>query len=64
MNRQAELAGSVENDPKQSLQLRRRPGVLALPNVKTACSRRGIVPLTRQPSHRVAHMPVKIGRGH
>jgi hypothetical protein len=26
------------------------------------CSRRGIVPLTRQPSHREGHMPVNIGR--
>jgi hypothetical protein len=37
-------------------------GILALPNVKNACSRRGIVPLTRQPSHREGHMPIKIGR--
>jgi hypothetical protein len=37
-------ADSVENDPKRSLQLRRSTGIPALPNVKTACSRRGIVP--------------------
>jgi Adenylate and Guanylate cyclase catalytic domain len=44
------------------MQLRRSIGILPFPNVKTACSRRGIVPLTRQPSHREAHMPVNIGR--
>jgi hypothetical protein len=31
-------------DPERSLQLRRSTGIPALPNVKTACSRRGIVP--------------------
>ena len=48
-------------DPERSLQLaqHRHP---RLPDVKTACSRRGIVPLTRQPSHREGHMPVNIGR--
>jgi hypothetical protein len=35
-------------DPERSLQLRRSTGIPALPNVKTACLRRGIVPLTRQ----------------
>src|SRR5262245_17510796 len=49
-------------DPKRSLWLRRSTGIPALPNVKTACSWRGIVPLTRQPSHREGHMPVNIGR--
>src|SRR6202048_3808943 len=51
-----------ENDPEQSLRLRRSTGIPAPPNVKTARSRRGIVPLTRQPSHRERHMPVNIGR--
>jgi hypothetical protein len=32
-------------DPVRSLQLQRSTGILALPNVKTACSGRGIVPL-------------------
>src|ERR1700738_4555780 len=49
-------------DPERSLQLRRSIGIPALPNVKTACSRCGIVPPTRQPSHREGHMPVNIGR--
>src|ERR1700726_690262 len=48
--------------PERSLQLRRSTGIPALPNVKTACSRRGIVPLNRHPSHREGHMPVNIGR--
>ena len=46
----------------RSLQVRRSTGIPALPNVKTTCSRHGIVPLTRQPSHREGHMPVTIGR--
>jgi hypothetical protein len=37
-------------------------GILPSPNVKTAYSRRGIVPFTRQPSHGEGHMPVTIGR--
>ena len=49
-------------DPERSLRLQRSIGIPALPNVKTACSRRGIVPLTRQPSHREGHMPVNIER--
>jgi hypothetical protein len=35
--------------------VRRSSGTPALPNLKTACSRRGIVPLTGQPSHREGH---------
>src|SRR5215813_964265 len=54
--------GNDVNDPKRSLWLRRSTGIPALPNVKTACSWRGIVPLTRQPSHKEGHMPVNIGR--
>ena len=45
-------------DPERSMQLRRSIGIPALPNVKTACSRRGILP----PSHIEGHMPVYIGR--
>src|SRR5262249_60981240 len=48
-------------DPKRSLWLWRSTGIPALPK-KTACSWRGIVPLTRQPSHKEGHMPVNIGR--
>jgi hypothetical protein len=49
-------------DPERSLRLRRSTGIPALLNVKTACSRRGIVPFNRQPSHRERYMPVAIGR--
>jgi hypothetical protein len=36
-------------DPERSLQLRRSIGIPALPDVKTACSRRGIVPSLGSP---------------
>ena len=62
MPRASGAGRSDENDPEWSLQLRRSTGIPALPNVKTACSRRGIVPLTSQSSHREGHMPVNIGR--
>jgi hypothetical protein len=42
-------------DPERSLQLRRSIDIPALPNVTTACSAGGIVPFTRQPSHREGH---------
>jgi hypothetical protein len=45
----------------RSLQLQRSTSISSR-EVKTACSRRGIVPLTRQRSHREGHMPVNIGR--
>src|SRR5262249_37674284 len=52
----------TDSDPQRSLWPSRKARASALPNMKTACSRRGIVPLTRQPSHREGHMPVTIGR--
>src|SRR5256886_6191533 len=42
----------VTQEPLRSLRLRRSTGILALPNVKTAYSRRGNVPFNKQPSHR------------
>src|SRR5262249_28940478 len=36
--------------------------ILPSPNVKTACSRRGIVPCARQPSHGEGHMPVTMNK--
>jgi hypothetical protein len=53
---------SAALDPERSLRLRRSTYIPALPNVKTACSRRGIVVLTRQPSRSEGRMPVNIGR--
>jgi putative tryptophan/tyrosine transport system substrate-binding protein len=49
-------------DPERTAVVRRSIGIPALPNVKTACSRRGIVPLTKQFSHREGDMPVNIRR--
>jgi hypothetical protein len=41
--------------PERSLRLRRTTGIPVLPNMKTACRPRGIVPLTRQPSRGEGH---------
>ena len=54
--------GNRDQDPMRSLRLRCSTSIPALLNVKTACSLRGIVLLTPQPSHREGHMPVNIGR--
>jgi putative ABC transport system substrate-binding protein len=62
ISRCAGRSASGADDSERSLQLRRSTGIPTLPNVKTARSRRGIVPLTRQPSHREGRMPVNIGR--
>jgi hypothetical protein len=62
MPRASEAGRSDENDPERSLRLRRSTGIPPLPNVKTAYSRRGIVPFDKQPSHREGYVPVAIGR--
>jgi hypothetical protein len=47
----------------RSLRLQRSTGIPALANGKTACARRGILLLTRQPLRREGHMPINnIGR--
>jgi hypothetical protein len=48
-------------DPERSLRLQRSTGI-PLPKMKTAYSRRGIVPFNKQPSHREGYVPVAIGR--
>src|ERR1700736_4019608 len=56
------LDGNSRFDPEPSLRLRRSTAMPAPLNVKTACSRRGIVPFYRQPSHGERYMPLAIGR--